>query len=105
LREHATATLAGSVYFGPGSVHYSSPILQAQNLGPEETLLAIERLESIATAAERIAAPQTSIKASWLERLSKDHPFIAGFVILSAILAGLLVVVGLILALATLVLG
>ena len=73
--------------------------------GPDQTLLAIERLETIAAAAERIESPRNAGKLSRLERLSKDRPVIAGFVILSAILSGLLLVVGLILGLATLAFG
>jgi hypothetical protein len=105
LHEHATATLAGSVYFGPGSLHYASPILQIHDLGPDQTLLAIDRLDTIAAAAERIESPRSAVKLSRLERLSKDHPYVAAFVILGAILFGLLLVVGLMLGLATLALG
>lgn len=105
LHEHATAALAGSVHFGPGSAHYASPILQLEDLGPERILRAIERLESIAAVAERIEPPRIACEPSRLERLSKDHPFVAAFAILGAILAGMLLLVGLMIGIAFLAFG
>jgi len=46
------------MYFGRGSVHYASPILQIHDLGPDQTLLAIERLETIAAAGEQLESPR-----------------------------------------------
>lgn len=87
LKERASTARAGSVHFGPGSLHYASPILQADDLTPAYLQNVIERLTTIGAGAERTPPPTIVTELTRLEKLSKQHPIAAGIVILSGILA------------------
>lgn len=78
LRDNATAAFAGSVYFGPtieaGKVYYASPVLQLEDLTPERSLRVIERLLTVAEAAERLPPLAIPCHPSRFERLGQKHP-------------------------------
>lgn len=100
LNLNASATLAGSIHFGPGAVFYASPILQEEALTPECVVEINEKLLSIITSAEALPPPQNRCVPTFLETFSKSQPILAVILILCGVLAAMLIVVGLLIAFA-----
>ncbi|MGB0133764.1 hypothetical protein [Dokdonella sp.] len=103
LTRNASASLAGSIHFGPGTIHYASPILQPETLTPDYTFEAINELLSILATAEQLPAPKVPCTLTRFERLSKDQPLLVAALIILAALAALLLGAGLLILLLFLV--
>ncbi|HET9031977.1 MAG TPA: hypothetical protein VFN25_03630 [Dokdonella sp.] len=102
LNRKRSATLAGSVYFGPGAIYYASPIVQADDLTPECVLDINEKLRSIVTDAEVLPPPQVPCSPTALGTLSKSHPILSVILIMGLVLGAMLISAGLLFALAIL---
>ena len=99
LTRDATAKLAGSVHFGPGTIYYSSPILQADAITPERVAEVTENLLSTLTTAEVLPKPEITSVPTRLEALSKRQPLLVAGLILIGGLGALMIVAGLLIAL------
>jgi len=90
LTDGASSKLAGSVYFQPGNVYYGSPILQGV-VTADRVVDVIRRLDGVARAAERIAAPDVVSQPTRFERFAKRRPAAFGCLLLGGCLAALIV--------------
>ena len=104
LRQDAKPDFAGSVYFGPDTLYYASPIVPLQRLTALRTLTALDQLETVAVAAERLPAPVKPARMTWLEALTKRSPLLSVLVIIGGLMAVVAFGVGLVIALAALLL-
>lgn len=91
INEDAAPAYAGSVYFMPtsrmGKLYYGSPILALDKITPERTKAVLERMDRIASAAERLPAPQVEKKAGTIGRFAEKHPWATAAAVLFVPLA------------------
>jgi hypothetical protein len=94
LADTGTGEFVASIHFHPsasmGQLHYTSANLQQQHLEREHVRWLLERLVTLANAAEYLLAPSVTVRVGAIGRWSEKHPALFGF----AMFGGFVLLVG-----------